>query len=274
MAGEPRTVIVSDTHLGRSGPVTAVSLRPLWEGFDRVVINGDVAEVQIPRLRAAAAREVQALQRFADHDGVELVLISGNHDAYLSDTRHLTMLDDQVLVTHGDVLHPAVAPWTHSAAHMKVATTTAMAESSPQDHHCIDYRLALSQHVSHTEFLHERMQRHDGGVGLLEMALCPWRVVALLHYWWKVPDLAALFAQQCCPQAQVVVFGHSHRQGIWQRRGKVILNTGSFSFPGRPRAVVVEGSRVEVRDIVRRQDGYRIGPQVRMQMHLPESQAA
>ena len=110
-----QTLIISDTHLGKPGQVNAEALRPVWQGVDELVINGDTAEVQVPWLRGAAVRELDRLEQLTGQDGVKLTLISGNHDAYLTDRRCLQLADGRILVMHGDALHPAVAPWTRSA---------------------------------------------------------------------------------------------------------------------------------------------------------------
>lgn len=269
--GEPRTLIISDTHLGRRSRthMTAEALRPLWQGFDRVVFNGDIAEVQMPHLRAQSAREVQRVIEYTERDGVELTVISGNHDAYISDIRHLTLMDGQVLITHGDVLHPAIAPWTHTAARMKATTDAAIAASLPEEEADIRYRLILAQYVSHSEFLHSHNVDRNDESGLKDLLCRPWRFGLILKYWAQVPGLAAQFAQQCCPDAQVIVFGHSHHQGIWQRRGKTVINTGSFDFPGRPRGVVIQGNTLAVHDITRHHNAYALATRPRYQKTLP-----
>ena len=124
-----RTVIVSDTHLGRPhGSVgSADAMRPLWQGVDRLIINGDAAEVHHPIHRAAAARQILRLVDLCDADGVTLTLLSGNHDPYLSETRHLSLAGGAVFVTHGDVLHPSIVPWSPAAPVIRQAHREARA---------------------------------------------------------------------------------------------------------------------------------------------------
>jgi hypothetical protein len=45
------------------------------------------------------------------------------------------------------------------------------------------------------------------------------------------------FVERFRPQAQVVVFGHFHRAGVWRHRGRLLINTGSFMPPGSPTCV-------------------------------------
>jgi hypothetical protein len=47
----------------------------------------------------------------------------------------------------------------------------------------------------------------------------------------------------------MIILGHAHHQGVWQRRGRTVINTGSFRFPGQPRVVRITGSQVSVHRI-------------------------
>ena len=59
-----RIVIISDTHMGRpNAPVASPDqLRPLWRDASRLIVNGDLAEINDARYRANAARQVCRLQ--------------------------------------------------------------------------------------------------------------------------------------------------------------------------------------------------------------------
>lgn len=250
IAGERRTLILSDTHLGRPGRVSVATLRPLWQGFDRLIINGDAAELQQPRCRAAGARAVEQLERATGADGVELTLISGNHDAYLSDTRYLRLLGGRVLLTHGDVLHPTIVPWTRHAKVLAQQYAEAMARATAAQHRCMDFRHELSQHLAYREQMGISADGRDKGLSKLRQALLhPIKVARILAYWRSVPTLVHRFVEHYDPAVEMVVLGHTHRQGVWQRQGRSILNCGSFDLPGRPRAVVVEGHAVTMRRI-------------------------
>ncbi|MCG8509152.1 MAG: hypothetical protein MI741_07970, partial [Rhodospirillales bacterium] len=112
-----RIVILSDLHMGRSrGSVrSAEAVRLLWQGASHLVINGDLAELHHPEYRAEAAKQSIRLFELCEQDNVGLTLLSGNHDAQISDVRHLLLSQGRVLITHGDVLHPAIIPWSVNA---------------------------------------------------------------------------------------------------------------------------------------------------------------
>ena len=126
-------MILSDTHLANPGrgAGSAKALRPLWEGASEVILNGDVAEIADEMLRGLAARQVLELQEMAEDDGVKLTFISGNHDPLLTDRRYLRLASREVFVTHGDILHPAISPWTDHAKHLQALHAAAVLSLAP-----------------------------------------------------------------------------------------------------------------------------------------------
>lgn len=242
-----RTVILSDTHLGRprGAARSAWALRPLWAGATRLIINGDVAEVHHARYRSEAARQVLRLASLCEEDGVELTLLSGNHDPYLSDLRHLHLEGGSVLVMHGDVLHPAIAPWSPAAVRMRRAHEYALTKLDEHERGELSARLAAVQFASHIEWA-------DGETcesSLWSVLIRPAAAMRVLRYWRIVPRLAERFAAQHAPEARYVVIGHTHRPGIWPFEQRTVINTGCYGFPGRPRAVVIEDGELAVHAI-------------------------
>jgi predicted phosphodiesterase len=249
MGGERRTLILSDTHLGRSGALSPRALRPLWRGCERVVFNGDTAELQMPRVRAAAERAVDELRAMASADGVRLTLVCGNHDAHISDTQHLTLMDGRVLVMHGHALHPGIAPWTRAAGPMARMTRDGLVKTPAALADCLDHRLALARRVAFDGFGLDPTTHTERGIRPWDVISKPMDALRVLAFWRAVPGLAAGFLERYAPEARVIVMGHSHRQGLWRRGGRTVMNTGSFGFPGRPRAVVAEGQTLTMHDV-------------------------
>ncbi|MHC4948676.1 MAG: metallophosphoesterase, partial [Planctomycetota bacterium] len=223
-----RTVVISDLHLGREIPATLVAenLRPIWREADHLVINGDVAEVHHPRHRGRAARQMVRLAELCEADGTSLTLLSGNHDPYLSDVRHLMLAGRNVLVTHGDALHPAIAPWSPAAGRMESAYAKALATLAPTDAATLSARLAAAQHACHEEW--NAMAEQAGRSSVVRMLLRPHAVAKVLHYWHIFPGLAEQFVRHHAPDATFVLLGHTHHAGIWPLHGRVIINTGAF----------------------------------------------
>eukprot|EP00752_Nemacystus_decipiens_P015231 g13564.t1 len=234
-----KTLILSDTHLGKPGSPRADALRPVWQGVDELVINGDAAEVQIPWLRGTAVRELDRLEELARQDGIRVTLISGNHDAYLTDRRCLQLAEGSILVMHGDALHPAVAPWTRHANALQVRTERELARAEQKD---LATRLDIAQHIGHSEFLKEYVISSLGESTLRRILARPIEVPRVLWYWRREPAFAELFMQDYAPKAKVLIVGHSHRRGVWQRGGRTIINTGAFMFPGKPHLAMSQPS--------------------------------
>ena len=249
-----QTLLISDTHLGKPGAATAEALRPVWQGIDELVINGDTAEVQVPWLRGAAVRELDRLEQLTARDGVRLTLISGNHDAYLTDRRCLQLADGRILVMHGDALHPAVAPWTRFAKSLAERTKHEIQRAPADD---LRTRLDITQHVGHSEFLREYVLSSLGESAARRILARPIEVPKVLWYWRREPRLARLFMQHYAPEARVLIVGHSHRRAVWQRGSKTIINTGAFTFPGRPQCVLHVGDTLSVHRILKQSPSYQ-----------------
>lgn len=261
---EGRTLIVSDLHLGRphGSPGDVRALRPLLEGIDVLVVNGDVAEVHHPKWWARAAAAVLSLRDLCDARGVELVLLSGNHDPYLSPLRHLHLAGDRVFVTHGDVLHPAVAPWSPAARRMRDAHEAALADVPRERRDVLEERLRVSEHASFAEWADpDLISSEAGGSTIAGMLRRPWAVGQVLAFWRTFPVLAARFAAEHAPACRFVAVGHSHRPGIHRivvgGAERIVLNTGSFGFPGHPRAILVHEHELQVRRLECGADGWR-----------------
>ena len=96
------------------------------------------------------------------------------------------------------------------------------------------------------------------------MAMRPWSMPLVIGYWRMFPELAVRFLERSGGPAatggarpRIVVCGHSHRAGAWFLRGHLVLNTGSFTFPGRPHVVTVHGDEVSLAPLVRRGGEWR-----------------
>ncbi len=268
MAG--RLVILSDLHLGRPrwAAPSAASVRPLWQGASRLILNGDIAELHHPKYAEAAEGEMLELLTDCEADGVMLTLLAGNHDPFVSDHKHVLLAGDTILVTHGDVFHPAIAPWSIAARNTRQVSIEGLNALEPEHRDNLLARLAISHRASLVEW--DELAHQSSKSSLHNMVLRPWALLQVLQYWRDVPRLAAQFAESCAPDAEFVICGHTHHQGIWTVGSRTIINTGSFGFPGRPRAVLVEGRRLEVRRVNYRRGAYKLAPGPLYVAELPE----
>lgn len=264
-----RVVIISDTHFGRphAAARSAVALRPVWRGASQLIINGDVAEVHHPKHWSKAARMTLQLHDCCEADDVKLTLISGNHDPYISDIRHYWLASMQVLVTHGDVLHPAVAPWSPVAGRIKQAYQFAYDAAVDGTRSHLERRLQAAQHAAANVEI-ENMAREAGRSSIFGMLVRPWAIARVLWYWRTFPRLAAKFMNDHAPDSRFAVIGHTHFPGVWHVSQRVIINTGSFGFPGSPLAVVVEPGSLTVWPIEYKNEEYRLAAKPKASFEL------
>jgi predicted phosphodiesterase len=240
-----RTVIISDTHFGagRRAAKSVHAVRPLWQGADRLIINGDVAELHHGEEWKRGVAAVRELREACGEDGVQLVSLTGNHDAFLTDLRHLSIEDGRVFMTHGDALHPWVSPWSVASRFLRDGYEQAVRTRGRAALNDVDQYMNMIMHIGHDEWSSDTSGR---GTTVLTMACQPWLPARLLHYWLTQHRMAWRLADRFAPEAKFVLTGHSHRPEVKRYRGRVMINTGGFGFPFYPLAVTIEQGRLEV----------------------------
>jgi len=243
-----RTVILSDTHLSGNGQGAgcADALRPLWQDADELIINGDLAELSDPKWRVHAARQVMRLQDLCEEDGVRLTMLSGNHDPLLTDRRFLRLCHGEVFLTHGDMLHPAISPWTSHARQLRELHDDALKTLELVDRAQLDQQAMAAAHASNLKWDHLAEHRAPERGFVMNKLDHARKVAKVLWFWHRLPKLAARFAQRYAPDARFFVFGHIHRAGIWRFGHQTIINTGSYHCPRNPHAVVIQDQALAV----------------------------
>ncbi len=256
-----RIVILSDLHLGGPQAPEVSALRPLWADADEVIFNGDTAEVHHPDYWSHAARALLQLFDSCEADQTVPTFISGNHDPYLSDQRHAHLAGGDVFVTHGDAMHPAIAPWSPARHRLRRAHDAALSAVAEESRDNLETRLAACQHASFAEWNDpDEVRAETRRTSRLGLLLRPFLIARILRYWSIFPRLAAEFTARHAPDARIIVTGHSHRAGIWTVNGRTVINTGCFSFPSHPRAVVIESGTLSVFPIHRNGAIYELAP--------------
>lgn len=262
-----RTVIISDTHLSGNGQAagSADALRPLWQGADELVINGDTAELSDPKWRVDAARQVLRIQELCEEDGVRLTLLSGNHDPLVTDRRFLRLCNGEVFLTHGDMLHPAISPWTSYAKDLRKLHEDALKQLKLVDRAQLDMQAMAAAHASNLKWEHlasHEPVKHNPLYRKMDMAR---KVAKVLWFWHRLPKLAAQFAQHYAPDARFFIFGHIHRAGIWRYGEQTIINTGAYHNPCNPHAVVLQDQTLTVHRVMAdKVSGHRLAEQPKL----------
>ncbi|MBX2852619.1 MAG: metallophosphoesterase family protein [Phycisphaeraceae bacterium] len=270
-----RTVILSDTHLAGNGQGagSADALRPLWQGANELILNGDTAELSHPTLRASAAREVMRIQDLCEEDGVRLTFLSGNHDPLITDRRFLRLCGGEVFLTHGDMLHPSISPWTSYAKQLRELHEGALSQLELMDRAQLDQQAMAAAHASHIKWDH--LAEHDQPkLGRLAKGVDQARKVAkVLWFWHRLPKLAAAFAARYAPESRFFIFGHIHRAGVWQFGHQTIINTGSYHCPRRPHAIVLNDQTLTMHRVhYDAESGHRLIEQPRFTATLEHTQ--
>lgn len=249
------TRVVSDLHLGHPGcRVRSVeSLRPLFEGIDTVVFNGDTVEQRHEKLAAKGERLLAELVALLEECGCRPVFLRGNHDPRISDADHLDLGGGRLFVTHGDALFRHLSPWSPKVWPVVPRMEEIRAEYGEErlagdlaaQFECVQRCRALPKGAE-SEF---KTGRFKTVRTLARMAWPPLRPVRIVKTWLTIPRAAHVFASRYRPDARVILFGHSHFAGVWDREGRTAINTGGFLSMMPARAVDFRGDELVVRRI-------------------------
>ena len=245
--------ILSDLHLGLSAAPVPSSLVAALAGAQEVILNGDAAEVASTAMRARAEDLLADLHMRLARAGATVVRIEGNHDPGTGELLAVRAAG-AVLVTHGHALHPAISPWSSHAD--AVAAEFRRAHLAASDRTEPERTLVAARAAAQLERSLE--QAVAPMTALRRMAMRPWSVPVVIGYWRMFPELATRFLERTAEAGdagrglpRIIVCGHSHRPGAWFVRGRLVLNTGSFTFPGQPHVVTVDAEEIAIAPLVR-----------------------
>lgn len=250
-----RTLILSDIHFcKRSSNVKNVEqLRPLWRGYDALILNGDTSELHCAEHSEKARIATENLAKMTHEDGVELTLICGNHDPTISDIEHAWFFDKKVLVFHGHAPIYGGAPWSWRYSHF--ANTFNKQLEITNDG--FSEQLLAVREASIQSATGAFNEHRPSKCKMLSLAIPA--VVKILLCWKRYPTLVSNWAEIYAPTASVIITGHTHHAGVWRRNNKIIINTGCFGFPSHPRAVEINNEKISVYKVVKKNNNYALG---------------
>jgi predicted phosphodiesterase len=259
----PLIRIFSDLHFGdpRSILRNLASLTPLLAGADEIILNGDTVDTVAPETSADQA----AVRAFFASVSPRVTFVSGNHDPDISALTELSLADERIWVTHGDVLFDHIAPWSPHAPELIRHLGDIAAESSTVELARIETRFHHHRRASHALLSDPDFYRKNppgSPLRTLRNLFPPRRLMAILRAWRDTPRLAADLARRHRPRAQVVILGHIHRPGIWRPQHDpriTIINTGAFARPFGSVYVELQGEVIRVVRIKRRGDEFIAG---------------
>jgi predicted phosphodiesterase len=257
--------IFSDIHYAdHSSRVRRLAqLRPLLDGVSHLVLNGDTLDTRPGSAPArTAAWRAEVLAFFPQHVPTA-TLLTGNHDADLTKNHALDLADGTVFVTHGDILHEDIVPWSQDGPPIGRQIAAALAQLPAAERTQLAARFEVWRRVAAGI-----PQRHQSEPNSLRYILHyardtiwpPSRIWRVLRVWREEPALVAAFARVHRPKAKIVVVGHTHRPGVWRTTtGTVVVNTGSFTKLLGACAVDLTGDHVTVRRIEGRTGEFQLG---------------
>jgi predicted phosphodiesterase len=257
---EPENLLIlSDLHLGNPASYLdgLEEIRDLIEEIqpDRVIFNGDTVEMRHEPDMVRGARLAREAREMCARAGAEAVFITGNHDPAISENHYLEMAGGKVLATHGDILFPTIVPWSREASiawEMHQEKLGEVAGDRPLDELSLTERFHALR-VACLDYESIKVSGESTAFGKVRMILneCwpPTRPLLVLQVWMRTPGLAREFAAKHFPRAKWILLGHTHRAGIWIKKGVSVINTGSFTPLSGRQIIILRGNTLQVRPV-------------------------
>jgi len=252
-----KTRILSDLHLGHSSSrVQDVEmLRPLLEGCDHLLLAGDVWQERCRGVGLERARRMFGeFKELIQEVGVSVEMLRGNHD--IGTPQGVAWLEQkQILITHGDAVYDSATPWSREmAAHRdevaKVIARYASLSDSAQA--CSDRANEIAKTIKP-----QPLPPFPAPFNFFATAVCPpSRLFEMLRVWAGMGEEGLRFLQKSGEGAQILICGHFHRVGVWEREGRVYINIGAFMRGCVPWAVDVEEGWLTVRGVKKGEESF------------------
>lgn len=257
--------IFSDLHYGDRATTLhdLHALLPLFEGADRIILNGDTLDTR-PSRWPEFTRELRGnVDEFFRHKSPPATFLTGNHDPDISNRHTVELAGRGVYVTHGDILYEELVPWSRDARTLRERVANGLAELAPADRERLEHRF-----IVHRRAAASLAQRHQSEKNTLKYVLGftadtvwpPTRFLHILRAWREAPQRAAELLRKENSPARVFVMGHTHRLGARQGpNGLTVLNTGSLCPPCIAGVVDVSEDHATLRRIERRGREFVLG---------------
>ena len=259
------TRIFSDLHYGdRASRVrTLAQLRPLLDGVNHLVLNGDTMDTRPSSAPAHTAQCRAEVLAFFPAQTPRTTFLSGNHDADLTPHHSLDLAGGQLFVTHGDIFYDDIVPWSQDAPMIRPQIAAGLAALPAHERDQLAARFAVWRRVASA--IPQRHQSESRGFRYLrqfarDTVWPPARVWRILRTWRGEAATAAAFVQAHRPPARFVVIGHTHRPCVAPTAtGLHVINTGSFCRPLGGCVADVTSDRLSVRRVELRQGEFHPG---------------
>lgn len=260
----PLTRVFSDLHLGHPASTirSVEELLPLFTNCEQVVLNGDTVETCSTALTDVSLAKAGELFARMLQSGLEPLVMPGNHDPDRDGPTLLELYDGEVVVTHGDICFRYGSPWSPWVPKVQGKLDAAEAAAGGFGNaRTVAARADLAK--AYARAFHPRPRRFTGFLGKLEtISHATWppsTPLAILDIWKNGPTRVAAWMEEFTPRAKVLIMGHTHRAGMWERGGRSVINTGAFHPFTRPHLVELEPGRLRLVRIEHRHGAFRPG---------------
>ncbi|MFT6240135.1 MAG: putative phosphodiesterase [Akkermansiaceae bacterium] len=221
-------------------------LLPVLEEVDHLVLAGDVwQQRKVGTGWEEARRKYEALLTLAEERGIEVEVLRGNHDP--EGGKGVTWLEGKaVLVTHGDAIYEDASPWSREIGRYRAEVNAIIEKYEGKSHlaaACADRAKEIAVTLKVIP-----LPKLPPPFNFFATALWPPnRMCEMIRVWGGMGKEGLRFLEESGEGARVLVCGHFHRAGIWERKGRVMMNTGSFMRGSRPWAVDLKEGKMTAR---------------------------
>ncbi|MDG2399994.1 MAG: metallophosphoesterase family protein [Akkermansiaceae bacterium] len=255
-----RTRIISDLHLGHTASrlKSVAMLDPVLDGVDHLILAGDVWQQQKVGVGFANAESLfEELLSVAKKRGILVEILRGNHDPD-SGKGVVWLADRAVLVTHGDAIYDDATPWSREIGKYREEINLIIQKYAPQSH-CAEACAERAREIALT-LKAISLPNLPSPFDFLVTALWPLsRSFEMLRVWRGMGSQGLRFLNHSGKGACVLICGHFHQSGIWEKEGKVMINTGAFMQGSKPWAVDVNEEKLTARELVFGDGSFHLG---------------
>jgi len=225
--------VLSDLHLGHKiSRIEEISaLRPLIAGAGTVIFNGDTWQELAAPFLARSTVMLEELRSLCAEENATPVFLPGNHDPGWSGLGWVELAEGKIVITHGDALLYDGSPWKREIlvngprVRELWAAHPAAAHDSAARHHVareVARELCSVEYPTGRHFFQRAWDAIQP----------PQRALKMLEAWFTQGTTGNKFCETYFPDAEVLIIGHFHHEGSWEKKGRRIINTGSFTSPG------------------------------------------
>jgi len=247
------TRVLSDLHLGHSATRIGevAQLAPLFEGCDKIVFAGDIWQGRKTG-HEHAEKMCAELQESVAGRGL---FLRGNHDPH-TPAGIAWLSQKKVLVTHGDAVFRDATPWSREMpSHRDEVRKIVARFSDASAQSCSDRAREIALTLTPVPFW-----RLPVPLNFFASALWPpSRPYEMIRVWRGMGEECHRFLRRVAPDTAVLICGHFHRAGVWEKGGRLVVNTGSYMRGSRAWCADVENEQLTVRAVEKRGDLFHPG---------------